>query len=82
MTEPESLPVVTITPRDNGPYKVTGPVVLEDVDGGRWPVEAGKAVWLCRCGQSANKPFCDSTHKRIGFSCVVRAPAPVEASGN
>lgn len=65
---------VTITPLDNGSYRVRGPVVLVDAEGGRWPLPEGKAVFLCRCGQSANKPFCDSSHKRVGFTCTVRAP--------
>jgi CDGSH-type Zn-finger protein len=75
MTDPVTSPVVTITPRDNGSYKVTGPVVLMDQEGNRWPVPEGKAVWLCRCGHSANKPFCDSSHRAAGFESVVRAPA-------
>lgn len=76
MTEPARPDVqeVTITPLDNGSYRVRGPVVLVDAEGGRWRLPEGKAVFLCRCGQSENKPFCDSTHKRVGFTCTVRAP--------
>ena len=46
MTEPAAIAVVTITPRDNGFYRVTGPVVLEDQEGGRWELPEGKAVFL------------------------------------
>jgi CDGSH-type Zn-finger protein len=76
MNDPAELPVVTITPSDNGSYRVTGPVVLQDAKGGSWVLPEGKAVFLCRCGLSANKPFCDSTHRVAGFESVVRAPAP------
>jgi CDGSH-type Zn-finger protein len=65
---------VTITPRDNGPYRVEGPVKLIDAEGNPIPVAEGKPVFLCRCGQSANKPFCDGTHARAGFQSVVRGP--------
>jgi CDGSH-type Zn-finger protein len=47
---------------------------------------AGRSsVSLCRCGQSATKPFCDSAHKTCGFDSVVVArdlppPAPKPAS--
>ena len=27
----------------------------------------GDGLFLCRCGSSANKPFCDGAHKRVGF---------------
>jgi CDGSH iron-sulfur domain-containing protein 3 len=62
----------TITPRDDGPYLVKGPVKIVDPAGNEFEVE-GKAVALCRCGGSANKPFCDGTHKRIGFESKARA---------
>ncbi len=76
MNDPAELPSVTITPRDNGPYRVAGPIVLQDAEGGSWVLPEGKAVFLCRCGHSANKPFCDSSHRDAGFESVVRATAP------
>ena len=67
-------PEVVIKVRDDGPYKVTGPVLLIDADGNRFAVEEGPIV-LCRCGQSATKPFCDASHKRTGFNSCPRAAA-------
>lgn len=59
---------VTIQVRPNGPYKVTGPVNLVGPNGEAIPLEAGEeAIFLCRCGQSGEKPFCDGTHKSCGF---------------
>ena len=58
---------VTITVRPNGPYKIVGPIRLVDADGRAFELPEGSAVVLCRCGHSSTKPFCDSTHKRIGF---------------
>lgn len=74
MSEPVTLPVITVTPRDNGPYRVAGPVILQDTAGGRWELPEGKAVFLCRCGQSSEKPFCDGSHNAAGFESAVRAP--------
>ena len=51
----------------NGPYRVNGPFQIADPKGNVISIEEGRKVSLCRCGGSANKPFCDSTHARIGF---------------
>ncbi|MDA8237693.1 MAG: CDGSH iron-sulfur domain-containing protein [Chloroflexi bacterium] len=79
MTEPVSPAAVTITVRDDASYRVVGPITLLDGEGTAFEVEAGRTVSLCRCGGSATKPFCDSSHRTNGFSSVVRAPRP--ASG-
>lgn len=59
--------------RDNGPYKVTGPVRIVDADGDVFEVEEGRPVALCRCGESRDKPFCDASHRASGFESCVRA---------
>lgn len=53
---------VTIKVRDNGPYLVTGEVTLTDAEGNVFTV-AGPNMVLCRCGLSAKKPFCDTSHR-------------------
>ena len=68
-----STPPVEIKVRDNGPYKVTGPVRLVDVDGNAWDLDEGPIV-LCRCGLSQAKPFCDASHREGGFQSCERAP--------
>ena len=55
----------SITPTANGPYLVRG---LKDLSSRKGPLETKPAMALCRCGGSANKPFCDGTHAKIGFS--------------
>jgi CDGSH-type Zn-finger protein len=65
---------VEIRVRDDGPYKVTGPVRIVDPDGNELrPPDPDRPVVLCRCGQSRTKPFCDAAHKSSGFSSCVRA---------
>jgi len=56
---------LAITCQKDGSLAVAGDFELVDAKGA---VEAGgNAAWLCRCGGSRNKPFCDGTHKKIGF---------------
>ena len=54
---------VIIKVRDKGPYLVTGAVTLLDAEGN--PYETTGNFVLCRCGQSAEKPFCDGSHKKV-----------------
>ena len=68
---------VTIAVRENGPLKITGPVTIVDVDGVPFELPPGSAVALCRCGRSSNKPFCDATHRQIGFEADETAPRSV-----
>jgi CDGSH-type Zn-finger protein len=65
---------VTIQVRANGPYKVSGDVAIMDAEGVVFRLPEGSAIALCRCGHSRNKPFCDSSHKRIGFVAEDSAP--------
>lgn len=66
---------VEIKVRDNGPYKVTGPVRLIDPEGNEIAYDAARPLALCRCGRSRTKPFCDASHKAAGFDSCVRAAA-------
>jgi len=68
---------VQVVPTENGPYKVTGPVELVDPEGNPIPVP-GRTIFLCRCGGSTNKPFCDGTHSKIGFQGAMAAVAESE----
>ena len=66
---------VTITPYRDGPYLLRGPFSLKDQDG----VEISnsrRVVALCRCGRSRTRPFCDGTHRLVGF----QAPSGLERS--
>ena len=59
--------MVRIKVRLNGPYLVeTDDVEVVDWNGHQYEI-GRRPVALCRCGGSANKPFCDGTHSKIGF---------------
>jgi CDGSH-type Zn-finger protein len=69
----DAMDEAEIKVRDDGPYKVTGPVRLVDAEGNAFEVEEGRAIALCRCGHSRTKPFCDASHKETGFASCPRA---------
>ena len=64
----------------NGPLWVRGGIRVVRRDGK--PLETRNRVTLCRCGASANKPFCDGSHKDIGFSDAMSVPDLAEASSS
>ncbi len=73
MAAVEEARPVEIKVRDNGPYKVTGPVRIVDAEGRAWELDGSRPVALCRCGQSRTKPFCDRSHREAGFESCERA---------
>jgi CDGSH-type Zn-finger protein len=54
-----------IVPGHDMSLKVTGHVRVESMEG-ETLCDAGR-IFLCRCGNSRNKPFCDGSHERVGF---------------
>ena len=68
---------ITITAKPNGPYRVEGDIAelrLLDVEGKEFDLTGKPAFSLCRCGHSQNKPFCDGSHKTVGFVANDVAP--------
>lgn len=70
-----------VTVFSNGPLRVEGDFEIVDQNGKAFGLGGRTAISLCRCGQSANRPFCDGTHKRQNFTCAAAArdlppPAP------
>lgn len=56
----------TVEARPDGPLFVRGRIRIVGEDGR--VIREDTRVALCRCGASANKPFCDGSHRRIGFT--------------
>jgi CDGSH-type Zn-finger protein len=70
---------VKIRIRPNGPFVVEGPFELVDSRGQAFQIPADKpAIALCRCGDSARKPFCDGAHKTCGFISDEAPQPPAE----
>ena len=49
----------------NGPLQVSGKFILKSANGEL--VETREMIFLCRCGNSANKPYCDGSHRRANL---------------
>jgi CDGSH-type Zn-finger protein len=58
----EIKPQAIVEVTDNGPIRITGNFLLSDSK--KDIMESPAEVWLCRCGRSQNKPYCDSSHKK------------------
>jgi CDGSH-type Zn-finger protein len=72
---------IEITATKDGPYRVRGDLSelnLVDASGNAYDLSGKKAVFLCRCGGSTTKPFCDGQHSKIGF---IAAEEAVRADG-
>jgi CDGSH-type Zn-finger protein len=64
-----------ITVNNNGPLRLEGDFEICDAAGGQYDLAGRTVISLCRCGHSANKPFCDGSHGRAGFQSQVTATA-------
>lgn len=65
MSDADSRPI-TITVKPRGTISIEAEVIVRDVDGNEIPQPPPKRpgiVKFCGCGRSANKPFCDGSHK-------------------
>jgi len=62
-----------VTCNHNGPIRIEGEFEILDPSGALFGLAGRTVISLCRCGHSANKPFCDGSHNRMGFSDQVVA---------
>lgn len=62
---PEATGLLTLTLCTDGPVLCDGPVAIFDAFGE--PAMTVQQAWLCRCGASENKPYCDGSHKASSF---------------
>lgn len=62
-----------VTIFNNGPIRIEGEFTVVDAEGQEFGLAGRTAIGLCRCGLSENKPFCDGTHGRNGFSSECKA---------
>ena len=63
-TSPPAPDALEVEPMANGPLLVRGPIRVVRADG---TSEEMPRAAFCRCGHSSNKPFCDGSHREVGF---------------
>ena len=69
-----------LTVNNHGPLRLEGSFAICDAAGGTFDLAGRTVISLCRCGHSENKPFCDGSHRKVGFQSEVKArqlPPPV-----
>jgi CDGSH-type Zn-finger protein len=69
------MPATRIIVKNNGSIRVEGDFEIVDETGKAFDLAGRDAIGLCRCGQSANKPFCDGSHAKCGFASAIEARA-------
>jgi CDGSH-type Zn-finger protein len=62
-----------VSVNNNGPLRIEGEFTINDAAGKEFGLAGRTVISLCRCGHSANKPFCDGSHARVGFQSVCEA---------
>ena len=67
------MPATKVTVQNDGSIRIEGDFEILDPTGAQFGLAGRTVISLCRCGQSQNKPFCDGSHKRTGFSDTVVA---------
>jgi CDGSH-type Zn-finger protein len=68
------MPETKVIVRNNGPYRIEGDnILITDEAGKTYSLYGRTVISLCRCGQSANKPFCDGSHNKVGFQSQCEA---------
>jgi CDGSH-type Zn-finger protein len=72
---------VRIVPKTDGSLRVEGEFEIVDPSGKAFGLAGRTVISLCRCGHSADKPFCDGSHRNANFKSEVQArelppPAP------
>jgi CDGSH-type Zn-finger protein len=59
-TKKKSQAIIEVT--ENGPLKITGNFIIKDLQ--RDEESSPCEVYLCRCGKSGDKPYCDGSHRK------------------
>jgi CDGSH-type Zn-finger protein len=74
----QSMAATKITVNNNGSIRIEGDFSMHDAEGKEFGLGGRTIISLCRCGHSANKPFCDGSHKVGGFesTCAARDLPP------
>ena len=62
-----------VTVKSHGSIRVEGDFELYDINGNKFELKGRTRISLCRCGKSSDMPFCDSTHKKVGFTSEIVA---------